>query len=258
LDERDGARMVKKIEEIVPVLLGIYIFLNPFPHTTAVKEFCYYGAVALALALWVTTNRALVFKTPLTFPLGLFVFWAFLSIFFAFDKSNSLHDFRAHLLKYVVLYFIMVTYYNTRERLSILAWTLIGSGALFSSCGLIWYYFVLDHSFDAKFGIGIFSEIPPNLIGVTTIFCVILAVHKAFFGGQAVLEGWRCALCLSLVDGNYHDTKQSHVDCSCCRFGNFIAQEKNSSDNMSRCNFGDYIGYTPEKADSQWGRPTIL
>jgi hypothetical protein len=121
LDERDGTRMTKKVEEIVPLLLGVYIFLNPFPYTTSVKEFCYYAAVAFALVLWVTGRRTLVFKTPLTLPLGLFVFWALLSIFFALDKSNSLHDFRAHLLKYVILYFIMVTYYNTRGCLMALA-----------------------------------------------------------------------------------------------------------------------------------------
>jgi O-antigen ligase len=186
LDERDGVRMVKKIEEIVPFLLGIYIFLNPFPHTTAVKEFCYYGAVVLALALWVTGNRALVFKTPLTFPLGLFVVWAFLSVFFALDKSNSLHDFRAHLLKYVVLYLMMVTYYNTRKRLMTLAWIVIGSGVLFSLFGFVWYYFFLDYALDSKFGLHMFSEIPSNLIGVTTVFCVILAVHKACWEVQPV------------------------------------------------------------------------
>lgn len=177
----------------VPFFLGTYVFLNPFPHTTSLKEICYYSAVFLALVLWVTGRRTLVFKTPLTLPLGLFVFWAFLSIFFALDKSNSLHDFRAHLLKYVVLYFIMVTYYNTRGRLMALAWIVIGSGVLFSSGGLIRYYFVSDHAFNDRFGMGLFNEIPTNLIGVTTIFCMILAVHKAFLEDQL---GWKAGAVL--------------------------------------------------------------
>ena len=172
--------MTKKAEEVVPVLLGIFIFLNPFPHTTAVKEFCYYSAVALALILWVTGRRVIVYKTPLTIPLGLFVFWAFLGIFFALDKSNSLHDFRAHLLKYFILYFMIVTYYNTRVRLKALAWIVIVSGVLFSIYGLMWHYFVLDYGFSDRFGQDLFSEIPLNLIGVTTIFCIILALNKFF------------------------------------------------------------------------------
>jgi O-antigen ligase len=63
----------------------------------------------------------------------------------------------------------------------VLAWIVIASGALFSAWGLIWRYFVLDFGFNDRFGLNLFAEIRMNLVGVTTIFCMTLAVHKVFW-----------------------------------------------------------------------------
>ena len=37
----------KFLEQSVPVLIGIFIFFNPFPHTTAIKEIGYYLSVLI-------------------------------------------------------------------------------------------------------------------------------------------------------------------------------------------------------------------
>jgi hypothetical protein len=35
----------------VPILMGIYLFLNPFPHTTAIKEISFYTSVMIVILL---------------------------------------------------------------------------------------------------------------------------------------------------------------------------------------------------------------
>ena len=43
--------MFRIMNRTVPVLLGILLFLNPLPSTTAIKEICLYGAALLILIL---------------------------------------------------------------------------------------------------------------------------------------------------------------------------------------------------------------
>ena len=96
----------KFLEQSVPVLIGIFIFFNPFPHTTAFKEICYYTAVFFTIILVSSKKTNFDFKSPLILPFGLFVFWAFIGLFFALDKKNSIHDFYSHLLRYIILSFL--------------------------------------------------------------------------------------------------------------------------------------------------------
>ena len=95
----------------IPFLMGIFIFFNPFPHTTAIKEICYYLSVFVVTILILSKNIDFTFKTPLLLPFGLFILWSFLSIFFALDKKNSIHDFYSHLIRYVILYYILINFF---------------------------------------------------------------------------------------------------------------------------------------------------
>ena len=81
------------LNKSIPVLMGIFIFFNPFPHTTSIKEICFYLFVVIVLVLLSFKKTTLSLKSPLLLPLGLFVFWAFLGLFFAVNKENSIHDF---------------------------------------------------------------------------------------------------------------------------------------------------------------------
>ena len=58
----------------IPLLMGIYIFFNPFPHTTAIKEICYYLSVFMIVILILSKRIDFTFKTPLLLPFGFFIF----------------------------------------------------------------------------------------------------------------------------------------------------------------------------------------
>ena len=93
------------LNQSIPVLMGVFIFFNPFPHTTAIKEISFYLSVVIVVVLVLFKRTEFSLKTPLLVPFGLFVFWSFLSIFWALNVENSIHDFYSHLIRYIILYY---------------------------------------------------------------------------------------------------------------------------------------------------------
>ena len=156
--------------------MGIFIFFNPFPHTTTIKEICFYGSVIIVLILICFKKIDFSFKSPLTLPFALFTAWAFIGLFFALDKGNSIHDFRAHLLKYLMFYYILINSFNSRKRLVGLSWIIIISATIFSIGEIYYFYFMLGNSFSAKLVTGL-PEIPVNWVGFITIPAAIFALH---------------------------------------------------------------------------------
>lgn len=164
------------LNQSIPILMGIFIFLNPFPHITSVKEICLSLSILIVLLLIIIKKVEFSFKTPLTLPLGLFVFWSFLSIFFALDKQNSLHDFRAHLLEHIILFYILINFFRSKKRLVALSWVIIVSATIFSIGGLFYYYHILGNKLSTRFALS-FIQTPTNLIGLIIVFAIILSLH---------------------------------------------------------------------------------
>jgi len=167
------------LNQSVPVLMGIFIFFNPFPHTTAIKEISFYLSVFIVMVLVLFKRTEFSFKTPLLIPLGLFILWSFLSIFWALNLENSIHDFYSHLIRYIILYFIIISFFNSKKRLVCLSWVIIISSTAFSVGGLIYYYLMLNNSLSVRFAMD-FTHIPTNFVGFITLFSIILALHNIF------------------------------------------------------------------------------
>jgi hypothetical protein len=156
--------------------MGIFIFFNPFSHTTSIKEICFYGSVIIILILICFKKIDFSFKSPLTLPFVLFTAWTFIGLFFALDKENIIHDFRAHLLKYLVFYYILINSFNSRKRLVDLSWIIIIAATIFSIGEIYYFYFMLGNSFSAKLVTGL-PEIPVNWVGFITIPAAIFSLH---------------------------------------------------------------------------------
>jgi O-antigen ligase len=172
-------KIIDLLNQSVPILLGIFIFFNPFPHTTAIKEISFYLSVVIVVVLVLFKSTEFSFKTPLLVPFGIFVFWSFLSIFWALNVENTIHDFYSHLIRYIIFYFITVNFFNSKERLVCLSWVIIISSTAFSVGGLIYYYLILNNSLSARFASS-FTHIPTNFVGFVTLFAIILTLHNIF------------------------------------------------------------------------------
>jgi len=158
----------------IPVLMGIFIFLNPFTHTTAIKEICFYLSLFIVLLLICFKKIDFSFKSPLTLPFALFTLWVFIGLFFALYKENSIHDFYAHLLKYLAIYYILINFFNSRKRLIVLSWIIIISVAIFSIGGTIYFYLILGNDILVRI---LFKDMSMNTVGFFAIPSILLSLH---------------------------------------------------------------------------------
>ena len=170
-------KIYEVLNQVVLVLIGIFIFFNPFPHTTAIKEIAFYVSVAIVLVLVVFKKTEFTLRTPLALPLGLFVLWAFLSIFWALDVNNTIHDFYSHLIKYIIIYYILINFFCSKKHLFILSWIIVTSATIFSLWAIYYFYFELGNSFSARLGLIGFTETHNHIIGMIAVFSTILDIN---------------------------------------------------------------------------------
>ena len=165
------------LNHAVVALIAVFVFVIPFHFNTAIQEICFYTALFLAISLHVFKKKPLTLQSPLTLSFGLFVFWAFIGLFFALNKENSIHDFYGHLLKNLVLFYLIVNFYRTKTSFLLIAWALVVSISLFSLGLMIYFYVTLDHTLSDRL---LSINIPTNIISVITIFPCMIA-HNVFF-----------------------------------------------------------------------------
>jgi O-antigen ligase len=189
-------KVFKGLNLCIPVLMGLFIFLNPFPHTTAVKEICFYSSVVMILILACFRRLDFSFRSPLTIPFLLFALWAFIGLFFALDRENSIHDYQTHLLKYLAFYFILINYFHSRERLFYLSGIIIISATLFSLGEIVYSYGILGHALSTKLVTG-FSEVAVNWVGIIAVPAAIFSLHNIINEHRWKVKAVSVICCLS-------------------------------------------------------------
>jgi O-antigen ligase len=170
-----GHNKIDLLIKTVPILLGTFIFFNAIPHTTAIKEISFYLSLAIVIPLILFKKIDFSFKSPLNIPFSLFVIWAFIGLFFAHNKYNSIHDFYAHLLKYLAVYYMLINFFNTRKGLQILSWIIIASVTIFSIGGIVHFYYLQGHDLLTTRIDFLGMEI--NIIGFATLCAIVLILH---------------------------------------------------------------------------------
>ena len=126
---------------LIPALMGLHLLVNPLP-LNSVNEVCYYLSCAALITLLLFKKTHFTLRTPLTIGFSLFFVWAVLGLFTTLDFSNTLHDLRGYLLEYLVIFYLLVNFYNSRNRLEFLSVIVIASAVIFSIGGLILFYCV--------------------------------------------------------------------------------------------------------------------
>ncbi len=161
------------LDQFVFVLAGVMVFFNPFPHTTAIKEISFYVIVITIIALIASGRSAFSLRSPLTVPFALFVLWAGASTFWAIDVPNTIHDVYAHVIKCVVIYYVIVNYFSSEKKLIILTWILIVSTSIFALRGIVHFYIVMDIPLNQRL---IHSTgAPVNSSAILNLFCAFLS-----------------------------------------------------------------------------------
>lgn len=169
-----SGKSVDFLTNAATVLIGIFVFFNPFPHTTAIKEMSLYSSFFIALFLAIVMRRDFSLHTPFTLPFVLFLFWAITGIFFTVDRPNTIHDIFSHYIKYLILYYILFNFYQSEKRFLVLTWIIIISVSLFSIGGLTFFYGIQNHPLSYRFG---FIEMSINYLCLPTISALLLSLH---------------------------------------------------------------------------------
>ena len=176
VNNRQTEKIFRILNFSIPLFMGIYLFANPLP-LSAVNEFCFYLSVSALILLLVFRKTAFTLRSPLTLPIALFFLWSVFGLFFTLDFQNTLHDLRGHLLEYLIVFYLLVNYYNSQKKLEIISWLVIASATIFSIGAIIQYYFIEGFPFPARLGLTFRGAMQTDLIGFTTTFASILALH---------------------------------------------------------------------------------
>ncbi len=178
---------------VIILIIG-FLFLNPFPHITALKEIFFYTAVGFVFLATSLRLSRFSFDTPLTPAFACILLWSCVSILHAVNKPNTISDIYAHLIKYYAVYFIVVNYFDSRAKQNALVWSLIASIACFCIWGSLYYYVFLGFSLSAQMGV-VFKEIPTNVIGIVTVFGILLCLGKL----QEETTGWLKGALIAII-----------------------------------------------------------
>jgi O-Antigen ligase len=160
----------------IPVLLGVYLAINPFPHKTAIENICFYASVLFVLILVGARKMTFHFRNPLSLSFALFAAWSFIGLFFALDRGNSIHDFYAHLVQYVIFLYLLVNFFHSEKYVSYLIWIVIASSTVFALWVMIYFYGIQGYPLSTKLGLESIDELSSNIIGTLTLFPMILSL----------------------------------------------------------------------------------
>ena len=150
---KNKRELFKFLEHGIPVMLGIFIFIIPFPHKTAIQEISFYLSALILLFLITRKQTHFSFTSPFTVPFILFSLWVLFCIPFALDKGNSFHDFYAYLLKYLIIFYLLVNYFKSKRLFLILSWIIVISITIFLIGGIIYFYFLNGGTLQDRFGL---------------------------------------------------------------------------------------------------------
>ena len=163
---------------LIPALMGIYVFVNPLP-LDSINELSFYLSCAALITLLILRKTDFTLRSPLTIGLLLFFVWAVLGLFTTLNFSNTLHDLRGYLLEYLIIFYLLVNYYNSRNRLEFLSDLVIASAMVFSIGGLIVFYLIEGSPLSARFG-DTFTKMFTGFMCFTTLFAGTLSLRSVY------------------------------------------------------------------------------
>ncbi len=163
---------------LIPVFMGLYVFINPYP-LSSLKEALFYLSFVFVFILILFRKTDFSLWYPLTAPFVLFFAWATFGLLFALDFANSLHDLRAYLLKYFILFYLLVNSFKGRHKLEALSWIIILSLFIFSAGAIVYYYFIEGNPFKSRLGTN-FSVMYTGTMVIVTVAAIPFMLRKLY------------------------------------------------------------------------------
>jgi O-antigen ligase len=171
---KNKKELFKLLEYSLPVMLGIFIFFIPLP-STAIQETSFYLSAGILSFLVVRKQTHFSFASPFTVPFALFCLWVLFCIPFALNKVNSFHDFYAHLLKHLFIFYLLVNSFKSKRLFTILSWIIVISITILLIGGIIYFYFLKGGMLQDRFGLSV-VDVDINHIGFLAIPAIFIMI----------------------------------------------------------------------------------
>ena len=198
-DAQGKDKLFFALNVLIPALMAIYVFVNPLP-LDSINELCFYLSCASLITLLIFRKTDFTLRSPLTIGLLLFFAWAVLGLFITLDFSNTLHDLRGYLLEYLIIFYLLINFYNSRNRLEFLSDLIIASAMVFSIGGIIVFYLIEGNPLSARFG-DTFTKMFTGFMCFTTLFAGTLSLRSVYQPGPMLRQSvyFFCFLVLTMV-----------------------------------------------------------
>ena len=180
------------------IFISLCVFVAVLP-ATSIREICFYSAVALTIGLLISGKNNFSFKTPLTIPFLLFLLWAVLDLIWALNLANSIHDVYAHLIRYLVIFFIVVNVFQSRRRLMFLIWLFVISASVLSYGGIIYFYFIQGNDWLVRFTNPLYIPYLDFVYVPASIFIVFLLFQTSDRLGKGFLLFCLLGTCAAML-----------------------------------------------------------
>jgi O-antigen ligase len=140
-----------RLDQIIRVALGVYIFSLPFSGLLLIERNGFIFLIVL-MTIWCAVNRRHFFcRTPVDFPLAVFVLWVGVSVPFSASPVYSFWEFAKLIQQGLVFYWVVFFFQASRYKLRILVMflgVLIASSLYgiwqFDSAPIRKYYFIVS------------------------------------------------------------------------------------------------------------------
>ncbi|HIJ77963.1 MAG: hypothetical protein OEY01_01480 [Desulfobulbaceae bacterium] len=190
IQQESDLSWVRYVSIAAVFFLSVFTFINPFPHLSTIREIGYYGACLFFGIILIREKDFSALKTPLLVPVALFTFWAFVGLFFALDVETSVHDFRSHLLEYILLFVLYVSFFKDPKMVRLVAWLLVISVSIASVHELYLWYVKMGNPWYKRITIPNHQS-PTGPVGFMALYAILMSLYLFLFEKKVLL---RCIL----------------------------------------------------------------
>ena len=164
-------------KQVAVGFIMIFFIANQFPHTTTIKEIAFYGSLILFASLLLSRKIVIHFDSPITIPAAIFIVIVLIGSVFAINKNNTIDDLYSHLIRYILIWIIIISFIESNYDFEVLITVVVLSTTFFCIYNIVDLYIIKNMPFSTRLLTGS-QEITTNLVGINIILSVNLAYYK--------------------------------------------------------------------------------
>jgi O-antigen ligase len=189
------SRLIPSAEQGLTLSLNLFLFSLPLAHISSVRESFLGLAVFFYLASMVLQKRFIGFRTPLDWPLGLWLAMALISLIWAVNPAYTLKEIKGEILKGLLVFLLVCFSLNREDRFKQTLFILILSNLLMVLYGL-WDFWLIGGKANDYY---LRARSLQSGYGSYGTYLVTIFPFLVVFAFSSLLSRWRWALWILII-----------------------------------------------------------